>query len=706
MVVVGPDSARPHGDGASGETTPGDVVFLQSQQALLEQTAAGAPLAEVLAGIVRLVESRSSEMVCSILLLDRTAQVVRHGAAPSLPETFTRAIDGAAIGPEAGSCGAAAYRGEVVEVDDIATHPYWRDWRELALKHDLRACWSTPILSAERDVLGTFAMYYREPRGPRPDERRWVAAATHLAGIAIQAERARQIESALRRSEAELRAIFEHAVIGMALIGLDGRYLRVNPALCRILGYDADELVAIGPVRITDPQDLQRNAQLAFELMTGVRASFQLEKRYVRKDGASVWARLSASLAHDEATAEPLFVVAMVEDISAQKRLEGEVLRSQRLDGLSRMANGIAHDFNNVLTAIQGSVSSARDELPAEHPALEAVAEIERAASRATELVRRILAFSPDAEPQRALQPLAPIVREALRLLGAKLPATVTVREALDQDAWVLADATQLQQIVLNLAGNAIQAMPQGGVLGVRVAVVEVSEGDAGALVGPGSWARLTIEDTGIGIADDHLDEVFEPFFTTRAPGQGAGLGLAIVRQIAEAHHGVVHVRSELAHGSAFEVWLPAARPPARGVGEVAIAVEPATHASGVPVDPGTLPVLVVDDEPLIGRLAKRELERVGFRAEVHDDPERALASFTASPDGFSAIVTDASMPRLSGFELARAVRALRPGIPIVVISGGLWNRESLEEIGVSELLLKPDALRELAVTVRRLLAG
>lgn len=703
-IAAGPRSP------AKGAISSRDEAFLRGQQHVLEQAATGVALAVVLDQVVRLIESQSSDMLCSVLLVDRAQQVVRHGAAPSLPEAYCRAIDGAPLGPAEGSCGTAAYRGEVVEVEDIATHPFWVKYRDVALYHGLRACWSTPIMSPTRDVLGTFAMYYREPRLPNDAERRWVQAATHLAGIAILADRSRQVEAALLQSEAELRAVFDHAAIGIVLISGEGRFLRVNRALCRFLGYEAHEFSGLTIAALTHPEDLTRDVALAGEVMAGTRESYQVEKRYIRKDGAIVWGRFTGSLVRGAEHLAGLLGIGMIEDISAQKRLEAQVLRSQRLDGLGRLAGGLAHDFNNVLTAIEGSARLAIQELGGTHPVRDALADIELATARATDLVHRLLAFSPDAEPQRRPIQLGLITHEVARLLSAKLPAKVALREELgERPVWVHADATQLNQVVMNLATNAAQAMPEGGVVQLRLSEVEVEApavADASGLAA-GRWAMLSVSDSGVGIDQALFDQVFEPFFTTRAPGQGTGLGLAIVQAIVAAHGGVVRVRSALGQGSTFEVWLPAL-PAAGATDERArptFAARPGAHAATAGPGRGER-VLFVDDETVIGRLAKRELERSGYQVDVFDDPEVALAFFKRTPAAFEAIVTDASMPRLTGFELAREVRSERPLIPIIMISGGLWNREShdVQRLGIGELLLKPQALTELADTLRRLL--
>ncbi|MFO0744276.1 MAG: PAS domain S-box protein [Myxococcota bacterium] len=762
--------------------------LLEGQLAVLEGIARELPLPHTLEAIVRLVERQANDMLCSVLLLDRAEGVLRDGAGPSLPPSYRRAIDGLAIGPTAGSCGTAAYSGQAVEVSDIATDPRWDGYRELALPFGLRACWSTPICDAAGEVLGTFAMYHREARAPNADERRWVAAATHLASIAIDRARARaaleasearyrllvdtaeegvwvvdhrqittfvnrrigemlgrapseiigrppddfidpvsrpvleraiaerrqghsgqqeialrrrdgttlwvlahatpmlgpegqligsfamvsdisarrRVEAALRQSEAELRATFDHAGIGMALLGSDMRPRRLNASCARFLGYTREELLGKSVADVTHPADKARSVELYLELLSGKRTFFQQEKRYLRKDGAVVWGNVTATLVvppdggdpHDEPRERLL--LALIEDIDVKKRLESQVLRAQRMDSLARLASGIAHDFNNILTAIDGYARVALDELEPASNAAYAVGEIGRAAGRASDLVRRILTFSRDVEPQRMVQPLGPIVSEVASLLRPTLPKKIALAVELADDAPpVRADATQVHQIVMNLATNAAHAMPDGGALGIRLERVVLAS-PISADIGPGTYARLAVSDTGHGIDEATFERLFEPFFTTKAPGQGTGLGLPMVHGIARSHGGGVMVRSEVGHGSTFEVWLPAAQeapvvaPPSPGVG---------------PLGRGER-VLFVDDEPAIVKLASRELQRVGFQVVPFQDPSAALAAFQAAPETFDVVVSDISMPQLSGVDLARAVRRLRADLPIVLISG------------------------------------
>ena len=312
---------------------PGPSTFDASEREVLEWIVGGAPLGEVLEGIVRLVEQQAPGMCCSILLLDREQRCVRYGAAPSLPAEFSRAIDGAPIGPEAGSCGTAAYLGQRVVVEDIAEHPYWAAYKHLALPHGLRACWSTPIFSTKREVLGTFAMYYREPRGPRPREVAWVDAATHLAAIAIGHEASAQ---ALRRSEAHYRRIADTAHEGIWLLDTTGRTLFANRRLAEILRCRPEELEGVAIFDFLEPAVGPEIARKLASPIEGVAEQYDVGLR--RRDGTDAWAIVSSSAVSDD-NGRVAGTLAMVTDITERQEAEARVRRIARLYAVSSSVN-------------------------------------------------------------------------------------------------------------------------------------------------------------------------------------------------------------------------------------------------------------------------------------------------------------------------------------------------------------------------------
>jgi PAS domain S-box-containing protein len=676
------------------------IAFGRGQCELVERIATGAPLADVLRRLVLLIEAQATDMTCSILLLDAERGVVRHGAAPSLPPAFVAAIDGQPIGPAAGSCGTAAYRGERVIVEDIATHPYWATYRDAALPHGLRACWSSPIFSIDRKVLGTFAMYYRVPRGPTDDERQWVERATNLAAVAL--ERARAVET-MRAQElrlAEQAALLDQATDAILVRDLGGNIRYWNRAAERMYGWTRAEAVG-RPIAELIYKDA--DALAAAEAKLVERGEWAGDLAQVTKGGAELEVEGRWTLLRDE-SGRPRSVLAINTDVTERNRLQEHVLRAQRMDSLGTLAGGIAHDFNNILVSLTANTTFALESLPEGHGAHEFLEEIAQASRRATELVRQILTFGRRQEPKAELVRPGAIAAEVHKLLRATLPATVQLALTVAPDApEILADPTQVHQVLLNLGTNAAQALPDAhGHVELRVerAVLTKPLVTATADLPPGTYARLAVTDDGAGMSAGTLEHIFDPFFTTKGPAIGTGLGLAVVHGVAKCHEGGVAVESHLGVGTTFHVYFPAATPqPAAPARRPVTAI--AARGQG-------RRVLVLDDEDAIVRITVRRLERLGYRVTGETSALAALGKFEAAPDTFDALVTDYSMPGLTGVELVRAFRRARPDLPVVLTSGLVDEdvASALALLDVREIVLKPCSTEELAAALERAFAA
>ncbi|HKU45231.1 MAG TPA: ATP-binding protein [Polyangiales bacterium] len=668
-------------------------AFELGQREVLERIAAGAPLGELLEHIVRLIEAQADGMLCSILILD--GDRLRHGATSTLPRKFISLIDGQSIGPRAGSCGTAAFRNERVVVEDIATHPLWEHYRQHAVQFGLRACWSSPIVSPAREVLGTFAMYYCEPRGPTPREQAWVDRATHLASIAMLRDRA---EQGVRRSEARYRQIVDTAYEGVWLLDAEGKTSFANQRCLELFGYTAAELHERSWLELLDAasrtagRDVWQRAQLE---------SQQFELGFRRKDGAQFWAIVAASpVRDDEGRADG--VLCMLTDVSELRQAELALRQRQRMESLGTLAGGIAHDFNNILTAIAGNVALVLGDVPADHPAQQWMLEIDSAVKRAAELVRRILTFSRQNETDRQAVRVSAVVDEALTLLRATLPESIALDVHYASELpEISADATQLHQVVMNLATNAVHAMQEsGGEL--RLSASSLAVGTPRKAAGStelraGRYVKLDVSDTGVGMDAATLERIFDPFFTTREPGGGTGLGLSVVHGIVKAHEGAIDVESTPGQGTHFSIYLPVAQR-TRSASEV---TRRAPHARGEGER-----ILCLDDEPPVVRVATQVLRRLGYQVTGFADSLQALEHFRMDPSAYDLLLTDFAMPQLTGLELVAAFQKLRPGLPVVVTSGRIDDEEvaALQAAGVRELLMKPSSVSDLSAAVRRAL--
>ncbi len=403
---------------------------------------------------------------------------------------------------------------------------------------------------------------------------------------------------------------------------------------------------------------------------------------------------------------EVLYLTGIAEDITERKRSEAEVksyearlLRSQKLEAIGTLAGGIAHDFNNILSAIIGYSELALDDLPEDNPVRDSIHEVIRAGDRARDLVRQILTFSRQVETEYRPVKVQLIAKEALKLLRSSIPSTITITDLIEADASpVMADATQIHQIIMNLCTNAYHAMlPHGGVM--TLSLEEIFLGRDFIMQHPelreGPHLRLKVEDTGCGMDAETLKRVFDPFFTTKEKGKGTGLGLSTVHGIVTALGGAVFASSLVGHGSVFEVYLPVfagesddydeeAEVPAKGAGE---------H------------ILLVDDEEAILNFTRIMLEQLGYHVESFSSSQDALNAFRAEPHRFDLILTDQTMPSMSGSTLSGEILKIRP-VPILLMTGfsETITPEKAFEQGIKEYLEKPFTKGTLGRAVQRCL--
>jgi CheY-like chemotaxis protein len=368
------------------------------------------------------------------------------------------------------------------------------------------------------------------------------------------------------------------------------------------------------------------------------------------------------------------------------------------MEAIGTLAGGIAHDFNNILAGILGSIELAEHELPPGDSVRVQLDRARRASLRARDLVAKILTFSRRGEQQRAVQLLGPAVREAAGLLRASLPATIEIRTFIcAEPVPVLCDIGQIHQVVMNLSANAAYAMQQrGGVLTISLETL-VAEGaflNAYPSFPPGPAACLSIADTGTGMDAATRERIFEPFFTTKPIGEGTGLGLAVAHGIVQDHGGVITLESELNVGTKFRIFLPLSEAPARG-----------SASPFAPKRGAGQRILIVDDEADVVAIASSALTHLGYRPTAFTRAADALAAFRTAPQEFDAVVTDLMMPEIPGVDVVAAVRAERPDLPVLVLSGFMREAEleRMHKLGITHFLEKPFPFASLAGAMREL---
>ena len=555
-----------------------DEVRDQTRLRILEGMATGSSLPDLLELIVRFVEQENPGALCSVLLADESGTHLLHGAAPSLPDEYNTAVDGLKIGQDMGSCGTAAFTKQRVIVEEIEGHPFWKGFTP-AREAGLQACWSEPVLSSTGELLGTFAMYYREPRAPRDSEIQFIESAAFLASIAIGRVRAEEL----------------------------------------------------------------------------------------------------------------------------RKKLEEQLLHIQKIEAIGQLAGGIAHDFNNLLTPILVYADLVKRDLPDDHPQLRRVDGVIMAAHRAKDLTQKLLSFG--RKQMLCMEVLdLNVVIDAFRDIMRR-----TIRENIAIDvklaaggARLVADRSQLEQVLLNLTVNAQDAIEGVGVITVSTGHVllddEYVRQHHGML--PGPYILLAFKDSGCGMDDVTLRHIYEPFFTTKAIGHGTGLGLATVYGIIKQHEGYIETRSHVGEGTSFLIYLPATTE------KMPVSDETLQPSLTKGPDVGSTTILLVEDNIMVRELAVDLLESEGYKVLVADAPLKAQEIERTFDGTIDLLLTDVVMPEMNGMELYESLRDRRPAMPVLYISG--YTSDVVVHGGTLEeqvnFLKKPFTVEQLLERVKQII--
>ena len=659
-----------------------------AQRSVLESLALERPLTEVLERIVELAESTFPDLVCAVLVAD-TFGALHYLVAPSLPDSLlsqsARVRRLVASTPASGNVDSLrdAYHALVESLD--SPQP----------EEGLHACWRKLLCKADRSVIGAFEVFCKQDRELRPREAECLEAFKGLVHVTISNDYA-------RRSE-HLRAVIldsvEDAILFLEVEGQrQYRFISVNESFTRLFGVPQQEIVG----RTLDsvlPQARHREIFAHFAKANETGSPQHWEEVMQARTGEK----------HGEITIVPIFdrqgkctnFVGAVHDVTARvvaerdrEQLHRKLNQAQRMQALGTLAGGIAHDFNNILAAIGGNAGVLLEAVPQNSPLQKRILAIDNASRRAADLVRQILTFSSNATPSYRVFDPRTVAEEALNLLRSTLPSNVQIVTAFAPDApHIKADPTQFHQILINLITNAAFASTSCDAP-IEVALEAVASADLPVnLQGRQSHPRylqLRVTDRGVGMDAATLKRAFEPFFTTRAPGEGTGLGLSVVHGIIESHGGLIDLKSSRASGTEVRVYLPAV--------EIR---EEESFKHAVAAGQGER-VMYVDDEEGLVELMDLALTKLGYRFTGFSNPVAALDAFVAHPDEVDVVITDIAMPQMSGTQLAKKLRAIRGDVPIIMTSGYIRaeDRRVAEQMRIDQLIYKSNTIDELATAI------
>ncbi len=551
---------------------------------------------------------------------------------------------------------------------------------------------STENVAVEAIKVGAYD-YLRKPIQPRD---LLLVLDRCFEKIHLEKER-RESQRALQESERRYRMLFEESRDGILICNAQGEIVDVNHSGVELFGYSSRESM----MGLDLFADLFRHLGLQPEAgqvhSDTVADIHDHETSFSRPDGDDIIALVTAvKISSDGVNGYRL----IIRDVTARRKLEAQLLHSQKMEAIGTFAGGIAHDFNNLLCGMMGyadlAISHQTDTSRTRH-CLDQVIE---AGKRAEQLVDQILTFSRRTPYERTVFEFKSVVNEAVKIIRAMIPSTIEiVQRDCDGKTTVHADATQLHQVVMNLCTNAYQAMQGAGgkmFIGLDTLRCGAMKNSSTALPA-GDYVRLTVTDTGMGMGADIRDRIFDPFYTTKGAQDGTGLGLSVVHGIVESHQGLINLDSEVGYGATFRVFIPQFKPD--------VDVDEADTAEPVLVG-GQERVLIVDDEVSIATMCQAILEILGYTAESVTDSEAALDIVRNAPNDYDLIITDFTMPTMTGLELSRKIREIRPDMPIIMITGHIDSVPMTEfkEVGVCDIIKKPFLTDRIAAVIRTVL--
>lgn len=509
----------------------------------------------------------------------------------------------------------------------------------------------------------------------------------------------------LKESEQRFRVLIDQGVDCFFLYDMDSRFIDVNQRACDTLGYSREEMLSMTVENIDTEAVNEVYKEKYWEKMVP-NTPITFEGFHQRRDGTAFPVEVRAGLVE---LGNQKVIMALARDLSErieavknQHQLEIQLQQAQKMESIGTLAAGIAHDFNNILSPIYGYVQLMQSKVQDNPVLTDYLDEVQMAANRARDLVKQILTFSRQDSEKFSPVEVKIIIKEVLKLIRSTIPSTIEIKQYIDPNcSYVLANPTQIHQVMMNLCTNAYHAMrDKGGTLGVSLKPVDISSSDfiKNISLHPGTYLMLEVSDTGSGMNTETISRIFEPYFTTKAQGEGTGMGLSVVHGIIKNHGGNITVYSEPGIGTTFHVYLPLI--------EEVKSVEEKTPAGPLPT--GNERILLVDDESSVVKVEKTILEDLGYSVTTYTSSSKALEHFRAQPGSYDLVITDMTMPKITGDKLATEIMTIRPDIPIILCTGfsELINKEEALKIGIRKFITKPIIIQNFAKTLREVLEG
>lgn len=668
--------------------------FTRQTSNILGMVASGVSASEVYEAICMMHENKYPQMRSSILELQGNHLV--HCASPNLPQAYSQAIDGVEIGPNVGSCGTAAFLGKETIVANIATDPLWAAFKDIALLHNLQACWSEPIIGVDGSVLGTFAMYFDHPETPSEEHLDDIKNASKLVSIVMERDRR---ENSLRQSESLYRTLVENLPQRFFIKDKNSIFISCSENLAKDLQITVEKIVGTNDHDYF-PKELAAHYQEDDRRIMQSKSAENIEEKIIIEGIERVIHTVKAPALDEQGNVEG--IIGFYWDVTEIKELKEKFNQAQKMEAVGTLVGGIAHDFNNMLAAITGNIylaKKAANELPDVVNRLEKVEDI---SLRAADMISQLLTFSRKGMVSIKELPLTPFIKETLKFIRASLPENIVIHQDIcSKQLNIEGDSTQLYQVLINLMANARDAVEnvQQPSITVRLETYQVNETviDNNSNFKTGSYAHLSVEDNGYGIPESQLGHVFEPFFTTKEQGKGTGLGLSMIFGALKTHHGVVTIDSVEGKGSTFHIYIPLLNQ--QEIVPLPLLEKKSAHSSGELI-------LLADDEQNLRKTTAEVLESMGYRVLQASDGLKALEVYKEHQEDIAIVLLDVVMPHMGGVQLAKELRKMKVDTPIIFMTG--YARENVldksQQISNCDILTKPVQFSTLDHTIRQLI--